>query len=55
MLRIDRVLETALYVEEMGRAVEFYQRIFGFPVLAENEHSSHCQQRVQSLSRHFRD
>lgn len=34
MLRIERVLETALYVEEMGRAIEFYQRIFGFPVLA---------------------
>jgi len=33
MLRIDRVLETALYVEEMGRAIEFYQRIFGFSVL----------------------
>ena len=33
MLRIDRVLETALYVEEMGRAIEFYQRIFGFPLL----------------------
>ena len=34
MLRIDRVLETALYVEDMGRAVEFYQRVFGFAVLA---------------------
>ena len=34
MRRIDRILETALYVEEMGRAVEFYQRILGFPVLA---------------------
>ena len=34
MLRIDRVLETALYVEEMGRAIEFYRRIFGFPVLS---------------------
>ncbi len=34
MLRIDRVLETALYVEDMARAIEFYQRVFGFPVLA---------------------
>jgi len=33
MLRIDRVLEIALYVEEMGRAIEFYRRICGFPVL----------------------
>jgi catechol 2,3-dioxygenase-like lactoylglutathione lyase family enzyme len=34
MLRIDRVLETALYVDDMDRAVEFYQRVFGFAVLA---------------------
>jgi catechol 2,3-dioxygenase-like lactoylglutathione lyase family enzyme len=34
MLRIDRVLETALYVDDMGRAVEFYQGVFGFAVLA---------------------
>src|SRR5712692_6005241 len=33
MLAIDRVLETALYVDEMGRAVEFYQRVFGLAVL----------------------
>src|SRR5258707_13260403 len=33
MLRIDRVLETALYVKDMARAIEFYQRIFGFDVL----------------------
>jgi catechol 2,3-dioxygenase-like lactoylglutathione lyase family enzyme len=34
MLRIDRVLETALYVGDMGRAVEFYQGVFGFAALA---------------------
>jgi catechol 2,3-dioxygenase-like lactoylglutathione lyase family enzyme len=34
MLRIDCVLETALYVGDMGRAVEFYQGVFGFAVLA---------------------
>ena len=34
MLQIDRILETTLYVEEMDRAVAFYQRIFEFPVLA---------------------
>ncbi len=33
MLRIDRVLEIALYVEDMARAIEFYQHVFGFPVL----------------------
>jgi catechol 2,3-dioxygenase-like lactoylglutathione lyase family enzyme len=33
MLRIDRVLETSLYVADMARAIEFYQRVFGFNVL----------------------
>jgi len=36
MLRIERVLETALYVEDMQRAVEFYQRIFGFGILTQS-------------------
>jgi len=36
MLRIERVLETALYVEDMKRAVEFYQRVFGFGVLTQS-------------------
>jgi len=35
MLRIDRVLETALYVEDMKRAVDFYQRVFKFEVLTQ--------------------
>lgn len=33
MLRIERVLETALYVKEIGRSVDFYQRVLGFGVL----------------------
>ena len=33
MLGIDRVLETALYIEDMARAIEFYQRVFGLDVL----------------------
>src|SRR5580658_2464526 len=36
MREIDRVLETALYVEDMSRAVEFYRRVFRFPVLAKS-------------------
>jgi len=33
MPRIERVLETALYVEDIGRSVDFYQRVLGFSVL----------------------
>jgi catechol 2,3-dioxygenase-like lactoylglutathione lyase family enzyme len=36
MLRIERVLETALYVTDMNRAVEFYQSVLGFAVLAKS-------------------
>ena len=36
MLRIDRVLETALYVEDVNRAVEFYQQVLGLSVLAKS-------------------
>jgi catechol 2,3-dioxygenase-like lactoylglutathione lyase family enzyme len=36
MREIDRVLEIALYVEDMGRAVEFYRRVFRFAVLAKS-------------------
>jgi catechol 2,3-dioxygenase-like lactoylglutathione lyase family enzyme len=37
MREIHRVLETALYVEDMGRAVEFYRRLFGFAVLTKSK------------------
>lgn len=33
VLRIDRVLETALYVEDIDRSVEFYHRVLGLSVL----------------------
>jgi catechol 2,3-dioxygenase-like lactoylglutathione lyase family enzyme len=33
MLTIGRVLETSLYVDRLDRAVEFYERIFGFEKL----------------------
>ena len=35
MPKIERVLETALYVEDISRAVEFYQRVLGFGLLLE--------------------
>lgn len=31
----DGILESALYVEDVGRAVRFYEEIFGFRVIAE--------------------
>ena len=33
MPAVSGIIETALYVEDMQRAVEFYQRVFGFPAL----------------------
>lgn len=36
MLRIERVLETALYVKDMNRAVAFYERVLGFAVLTKS-------------------
>ena len=32
----DRLLEAALYVEDMGRDVEFRRRVFSFSVLAKS-------------------
>ena len=37
MLRVSGISETALYVEDMKRSVEFYQQIFGFPTLLVSE------------------
>ena len=34
---ILRILETALYVEDVARAREFYVRLFGFPVVMEDD------------------
>ena len=33
--RIGPVLETALYVADLDRSVEFYQRVLGFPLASE--------------------
>jgi catechol 2,3-dioxygenase-like lactoylglutathione lyase family enzyme len=30
---IDRILETTLYVADLDRSFEFYQRVFGFPAV----------------------
>jgi predicted enzyme related to lactoylglutathione lyase len=37
MPTIGRVLETSLYVDRLDRAVEFYERIFGFPKLLSDD------------------
>ena len=34
MPRLDGVLETALYVDDLGRAARFYEGLLGLPVLA---------------------
>ena len=34
MPTVGRVLETSLYVEQLDRSIDFYQRIFGFEKLA---------------------
>lgn len=34
MPKIVRLLETALYLDDVGQAVRFYQDLFGFPLLS---------------------
>ena len=36
-MRVTGILETALHVEDVARSREFYQNIFGFPVLQGDE------------------
>ena len=33
MLAVKGISETALYVDDVRRSVEFYHRVFGFPIL----------------------
>ena len=40
MLAVKGISETSLYVDDMRRSVEFYQRIFGFPVLTSSDRLS---------------
>lgn len=35
--RLDGVLETALYVDDLERSAQFYQSLFGFPIIASSE------------------
>jgi catechol 2,3-dioxygenase-like lactoylglutathione lyase family enzyme len=37
MPSVGRVLETSLYVDEIGRSIEFYQRIFGFELMLSDD------------------
>jgi len=36
-MNITGVLETGIYVDDVARSVEFYQRLFGFPQLVGDE------------------
>ena len=36
-MRIRGVVETSLYVDDIGRSVEFYQRLFGFEAMVRND------------------
>jgi catechol 2,3-dioxygenase-like lactoylglutathione lyase family enzyme len=36
--KVAGILETALYVDDIGRSLKFYQTIFGFPVID----TAHC-------------
>jgi catechol 2,3-dioxygenase-like lactoylglutathione lyase family enzyme len=36
-MQVGGILETALYVSDIGRSAEFYRRLFGFPTLLESE------------------
>lgn len=36
-MRVEGILETALYVADVERAAGFYRRVFDFPVLLESE------------------
>ncbi len=40
MSSVKGISETALYVDDMRRSVEFYQRVFGFPVLTASDRLS---------------
>jgi catechol 2,3-dioxygenase-like lactoylglutathione lyase family enzyme len=37
---LSGVLETALYVDDVGRAAEFYRRLFGFDTLFEGDRAA---------------
>ena len=37
MPRLDGILETALYVEDIERSVRFYQALFGFEIVASGD------------------
>ncbi len=37
MPRVNGILETSLFVQDVQRAVEFYRRIFGFEVIASSD------------------
>jgi len=48
MPRLDGILETALYAEDIKRSVEFYQSVFGFQVIASGDRL--CAMEIAQIS-----
>ena len=37
MPTVGRVLETSLYVDQLDRSIQFYERVFGFPKMVSDD------------------
>ena len=37
MVKVDKIIETALYCNDLNLSVNFYKELFGFEAMAENE------------------
>jgi len=54
MPKVGRVLETSLYVDDVARSIDFYQRLFGFEKLVADDRfcaMNVCDQQVLLLFR----
>ena len=47
--RVNGIVETSLYVDDVARAAEFYQRIFGFPVIESTDKPVRADTRLSAL------
>src|SRR5690348_9779204 len=46
---VNGIVETSLYVDDVARAAEFYQRIFGFPVIESTDKPVRADTRLCAL------
>ncbi|HVP43690.1 MAG TPA: VOC family protein [Terriglobales bacterium] len=53
--KVNGVLETSLYVSSVARSLEFYQRVFGFPLLDASDAEVTDQTRLAVLRAGDRD